>query len=60
MEAYFASYEVMSRMCIPEGENEQPSSLWILMCGGLAGVVGWLSTYPVDVIKTRLQSCKFI
>lgn len=28
----------------------------VLVAGGAAGMVGWFSTYPLDVVKTRLQS----
>ncbi|KAJ3304259.1 hypothetical protein HDV03_002996 [Kappamyces sp. JEL0829] len=52
--AYFAAYEVFCRM-IPNADPNVPS-VGILLAGGFAGVVGWLSTYPVDVVKTRLQS----
>jgi solute carrier family 25 carnitine/acylcarnitine transporter 20/29 len=30
--------------------------LSLLFAGGMAGVFCWISTYPFDVIKTRLQS----
>lgn len=52
--AYFAAYEVFCKM-IPNADPNEPS-FGLLMAGGMAGVVGWLSTYPVDVVKTRLQS----
>lgn len=26
------------------------------MAGGLAGVMSWIVTFPIDVVKTRLQS----
>lgn len=55
--AYFASYELMSRMFIHKDTDTDEPSIAILMAGGFAGVIGWLSTYPIDVIKTRLQSC---
>lgn len=28
----------------------------ILLCGGLAGVVTWTSVFPLDVVKTRVQT----
>lgn len=28
----------------------------VLLCGGLAGVVTWVSIFPLDVIKTRVQA----
>lgn len=28
----------------------------ILLCGGVAGVVTWVSIFPLDVIKTRVQT----
>mgnify|MGYP000985762830 CR=1 FL=1 len=31
----------------------------ILFSGGLAGVLSWTFTYPIDVLKTRIQSDKF-
>lgn len=31
----------------------------ILISGGTAGILSWLFTYPIDVIKTRVQSDKY-
>jgi solute carrier family 25 carnitine/acylcarnitine transporter 20/29 len=28
----------------------------VLMCGGFAGVVTWASIFPLDVVKTRVQT----
>ena len=28
----------------------------VLVAGGIAGVVTWVSIYPLDVVKTRLQT----
>ena len=28
----------------------------VLLCGGLAGVTTWVSIFPLDVIKTRVQT----
>jgi solute carrier family 25 (mitochondrial carnitine/acylcarnitine transporter), member 20/29 len=51
--AYFAAYELFCKL-IPNSDPNEPS-FGLLMAGGSAGVVGWLSTYPLDVVKTRLQ-----
>lgn len=32
------------------------STQTLLLAGGLAGIAGWLSTFPFDVVKTRIQS----
>lgn len=53
---YFASYHVLSDMLLPQDARRDVPSASILVAGGMAGVFGWLSTYPFDVIKTRLQS----
>ncbi|GAA5880210.1 hypothetical protein JCM16303_001253 [Sporobolomyces ruberrimus] len=38
-------------------ENTLPTSTArILVAGGLAGIVGWGITFPIDVIKTKMQS----
>ncbi|KAI9349623.1 mitochondrial carrier domain-containing protein [Obelidium mucronatum] len=54
--AYFASYELFSHLFTPPGQSLDTPSPGLLMAGGLAGIVGWLSTYPFDVIKTHIQS----
>ena len=33
-----------------------PTNLYTLMAGGMAGVFSWLFTFPIDVIKSRLQA----
>lgn len=56
---YFWSYELSSKWV---ESNRQSSSPWsqdaakVLLCGGLAGVVTWASVFPLDVIKTRVQT----
>lgn len=49
--SYFITYEYLTR-----NENNAPiSTSKMLLGGGLAGVVSWTVTYPVDVLKSRLQ-----
>lgn len=52
---YFWAYDVLTRSlgCEPEDPYMIPK---LLFAGGTAGIASWLSTYPVDVIKSRLQA----
>ncbi|KAK8242476.1 mitochondrial carrier domain-containing protein [Phyllosticta capitalensis] len=59
---YFWSYELCKRAFAPSSPTspstssieESPST--VLLCGGIAGVVTWASIFPLDVIKTRVQT----
>ena len=42
-----------------EHESESQAAMKVLLCGGLAGVVTWASIFPLDVIKTRVQTQVF-
>lgn len=35
--------------------TERPSAFYTLMAGGFAGTFSWLVSFPVDVVKSRLQ-----
>uniref|UniRef100_A0A182NEZ9 Mitochondrial carnitine/acylcarnitine carrier protein CACL n=1 Tax=Anopheles dirus TaxID=7168 RepID=A0A182NEZ9_9DIPT len=48
--SYFVAYEYMVRTVV------DPSPFVILMAGGLAGTFSWLVTFPIDVVKSRLQA----
>lgn len=58
---YFWTYEATTRALssylrdhnLGEGKGEAAK---VLLCGGLAGVVTWASVFPLDVIKTRVQT----
>jgi solute carrier family 25 carnitine/acylcarnitine transporter 20/29 len=55
---YFWSYELSKRLLLSRQHDPfiPPSATEILISGGIAGVVTWVSIYPLDVIKTRLQT----
>ncbi|XP_043277027.1 mitochondrial basic amino acids transporter [Venturia canescens] len=49
---YFLTYELLTRT----SKVTDISTFHMLMAGGLAGTASWVATYPVDVIKSRLQA----
>ncbi len=60
---YFWVYELTTRWwTLASAEQPPPPQLWtgeaakVLLCGGLAGVATWASIFPLDVIKTRVQT----
>ncbi|KFZ16154.1 hypothetical protein V501_02367 [Pseudogymnoascus sp. VKM F-4519 (FW-2642)] len=56
---YFWSYELGKRILAAQmGEDSSPQAeaAKSLLCGGIAGVVTWASVFPLDVIKTRVQT----
>ncbi|KAM7352643.1 mitochondrial basic amino acids transporter isoform 1-T2 [Cochliomyia hominivorax] len=48
--SYFVSYEYMMRQ--PSKNNV----VYGLCAGGLAGMCSWLTSYPIDVVKTCIQA----
>ena len=57
--AYFATYEIIKRNLTPKDENGKPGKLSltaVCAAGGAAGVAMWIPVFPVDTIKSRLQS----
>ncbi|KAK5684176.1 carnitine transporter [Elasticomyces elasticus] len=57
--AYFATYETIKRRLTPKDESGKPQKLSlpaVMAAGGAAGVAMWIPVFPVDTIKSRLQS----
>ncbi|MED6133930.1 Mitochondrial arginine transporter bac2 [Stylosanthes scabra] len=54
---YFWTYEYARELLHPGCRKSSEESLnTMLVSGGLAGVSSWIFSYPLDVIKTRIQS----
>lgn len=53
---YFGSYEGTKRMFAKGGSTEGLGSGQLMASGAVAGFSFWAAVYPVDVIKTRLQT----
>ncbi|KAK4574295.1 carnitine transporter [Recurvomyces mirabilis] len=59
--AYFATYEVIKRRLTPKDADGKPGKLSltaVCAAGGAAGVAMWIPVFPVDTIKSRLQSAE--
>ena len=57
--AYFATYEILKRNLTPKDESGKPGKLSltaVCVAGGAAGVAMWIPVFPVDTVKSRLQS----
>ncbi|XP_053596008.1 mitochondrial basic amino acids transporter [Microplitis demolitor] len=62
---YFATYEALTRdiyinFSLTSNDinemNKEATTLHMLIAGGLAGTASWIFTYPIDVIKSRIQA----
>jgi solute carrier family 25 carnitine/acylcarnitine transporter 20/29 len=58
--AYFAAYEYIKRKLTPKDEHGNATGALsmpaVLAAGGAAGIAMWIPVFPVDTIKSRLQS----
>jgi solute carrier family 25 carnitine/acylcarnitine transporter 20/29 len=53
---YFASYEYFCRVLSPTGLAKDIHGVSLLFVGAASGVLAWASTYPWDVLKTKIQA----
>ncbi len=60
--AYFMSYEYLCRLFAKEefvSEADKELGVFtLLFAGGVAGMCAWLVSYPIDVIKSKIQADK--
>jgi hypothetical protein len=55
--AFYGTFEASKRALTPKGAK--PSNLaihWVMFSGSVAGVGYWTACYPLDLIKTKIQS----
>lgn len=52
----FWSYEWSKQAWTSPDDSDREAAMKVLLCGGLAGVITWASIFPLDVIKTRVQT----
>jgi len=55
--AYFAAYEYTKKALTPKDSTDL-SLPAIMAAGGVAGIAMWVSIFPVDTVKSRLQSAE--
>lgn len=53
--AYFATYEIMKRKL---SKGDELSLTAVMVAGGAAGMAMWLLIFPIDTVKSRLQSAE--
>eukprot|EP00698_Gefionella_okellyi_P007425 TRINITY_DN1810_c0_g1_i2.p1 TRINITY_DN1810_c0_g1~~TRINITY_DN1810_c0_g1_i2.p1 ORF type:complete len:316 (+),score=43.58 TRINITY_DN1810_c0_g1_i2:76-948(+) len=53
---YFVAYEGTKRALAPAGNPDQLSTMQVLTAGSAAGVAFWALVYPIDVIKSVMQT----
>ena len=60
--AYFATYEIVKRKLTPKdpvtGAPGQLSLSAVMVAGGAAGIAMWIPVFPIDTVKSRLQSAE--
>jgi solute carrier family 25 carnitine/acylcarnitine transporter 20/29 len=58
---YFAFYEWITNKLVKRDQMRQKFDMAkVALCGGITGMVVWLATFPIDVVKTRIQADSFV
>src|ERR1700761_8671424 len=53
----FCTYDMSKRLLASPSEDINNLGAWkVLLAGGIAGCISWATIFPLDVIKTRIQS----
>ena len=57
---YFQAYELARRVLASPEDDAVVAKYKVLLYGGIAGVVTWVSIFPLDVVKTRVQTQEWL
>ena len=52
----FLSYEWSKQNMTTPEDTDRQTAMKVLLCGGFAGIMTWATIFPLDVIKTRVQT----
>jgi solute carrier family 25 protein 42 len=52
----FGTYETLKQMAAERAEGRPPPDWQRLLFGGVAGLAGQASTYPLDIVRRRMQT----
>ena len=52
----FATFETLKFAVLDAAHGEDPHALTRLACGGAAGLAGQVLTYPLDIVRRRMQT----
>lgn len=53
---YFAAFEGFRLLWTTPENGGHLDNMRLMLAGGLSGIAAWMSTYPIDVVKTRIQA----
>jgi len=54
---YFSMYEWITRQLLSSTQSSKDLNTGrVLFAGGLSGIMLWIATYPIDMIKTKIQA----
>lgn len=53
---YFGSYEILLDLLAQRKSRGDVGPLASIFAGGLAGMLSWTATFPMDVVKSRIQA----
>lgn len=57
---YFSSYDLCLKLLSDNEDKRAELARWkIAFAGSFAGAMSWLTSYPLDVIKSKIQSDSF-